>query len=656
MSKAKVKAEKAAPALKQSFWSDDKKLAYVLGGIAFLLYVQSVGFNYALDDRAVLFANKYVMDGFGGFWKILTTFYWAGYWESNAGLFRPVSLLLFATEWQIFGDRPAVFHFVHTVLYAALSMQLFLFLRQLFKGQGVTLAFLATLLWILMPIHTEVGANLKSADEILSLLFSCLAFRRLLTWSDNKSELSLALSCIFFFLALLSKEGAVLMLPIAILLLFQFRGLTIRELIRPAAFLAGIALIWFAYHYAVIANAPTSMIEYDYHNNALLSTPDTFTRLGTAIAIQGHYIFKMIVGYPLSYNYSFNEIPVNGFADAWAIVSLVLIVGALVWAVMNIKKNPIPAFGILFYFIAFALTSNIFYLIGETMGDRLTFVPSVGFVILIAWTILKLTGGIGVHGFHSKAIAASLVICLIWTGLTVNRSKAWALESTLFTEDVEHAPGSARVHYNYGVLLMGDAQNETDEIRKGQLLNMSYAEFTSALSIDSLDVQSCFNLGVVEFRRKNYAESVKWSLRTSQIVQGYVGAYENLGDAYVMTSQFDSAGYYYEELMKASDTTAPLLIKLGNSKLGAHDTLSAISAFRRASVSDSASFDAWNKLANVCGMHGDYAESNRAFMKLAELNPTDPGPWKMLYTNYGMMGDSVGAQRAAKEYYNRGGK
>lgn len=656
MAKTKAKAEKAAPVLKRSFWSDDRKLGYILGAVAFLLYIQSVGFNYALDDRAVLYSNKYVTDGFGGFGKILSTFYWAGFWDSNAGLFRPVSLLLFATEWQIFGDKPGVFHFVHTTLFAVLSMQLFLFLRELFKNHGVTLAFLATLLWILMPIHTEVGANLKSADEILSLLFSCLAFRYLLKWKDKNFNSALLLSCVFFFLALLSKEGAVLMLPIALLLLFQFREMSIRELLLPAMYLFGVSLIWFAYHYAVISNAPTAMIDYDYHNNALLVSDSYITRLGTAIAIQGHYIAKMIVGYPLSYNYSFNEIPVNGFADVWAIGSLLLLVGSLVWAVMNIRKNSVPAFGILFYFIAFALTSNIFYLLGETMGDRLAFVPSVGFAILLAWGIVKVTGGLDTKGFHSRAITASLLICIIWAGLSFNRSKAWAYESTLFTTDVEHSPGSARVHYNYGVLLMGDALNEKDEIKKNQLLNMSYAEFTTAVAIDSNDIQSCVNLGVVEFRRKNYKESVRWSLRTTQIFEGYTGAYENLGDAYLMTGEFDSATYYYRELMKATDTTAPMMIKFGNSRLGSHDTVGAIVAYEQAAQLDTASVEALNKIGNVCGMKGDFKRSNMAFMKLAKLNPEDPNPWRMLYTNYRAMGDSIKAYEAAVEYSNRGGK
>lgn len=653
---AKVKPEKVASIPGKKVWSDDRTLGYVLSGVAFLLYIQSVGFDYALDDRAVLFANKFVMDGFGGFGKILTTFYWAGFWESNAGLFRPVSLLLFATEWQIFGNNPGVFHFVHTMLYVIVSMQLFLFLRSLFRNYGVTLAFLATLIWIVMPIHTEVVANLKSADELLSLLFSLLAFRQLLKWSDHRDWISLAFACGYFFLALLSKEGAALMLPVALLMLFMFRGMQVKELVRPAAYLFGVSVIWFAYHTWVISNAPSDMISYDYHNNALLASDSFIERLGTAIGIQGRYWLKMIVGFPLSYNYSFNEIPVNGFADIWAIVSLIVMVGALAWSMLRIRSNPIPAFGILFYFIAFALTSNIFYLIGETMGDRLTFVPSIGFAILCAWGIVKLTKGENAQSLFGSALNIGIAISLVWCVLTFNRSKAWEYESVLFTEDVSNAPGSARVHYNYGVLLMGNAQTEPDEYKKQQMLSTAQSEFSRAFGIDSLDVQSCFNLGVIEYRRKNYEQSVKWSQKVLEIVPGYADVYVNLADAFVMTGQFDSSAVYYNLSMEKSGKTASLLIKIGNSNFGNRDTVTAITCFEEATQLDSTSIEAWSKLGNVSGMYGDYEKSNIAFTRIARLAPNDPQPYQMMYTNYKMMGDSVNMKIAAREYYNRGGK
>src|SRR5687768_5087499 len=109
MAKPKGRTEKPVAAAKKSFWSSDRNVALILGVFAFVLYAQTIGFGYALDDVAVLHGNNFVKDGFGGFKEILTTFYWHGndaFAQSNSGLFRPLSLLLFATEWQFFGDKP----------------------------------------------------------------------------------------------------------------------------------------------------------------------------------------------------------------------------------------------------------------------------------------------------------------------------------------------------------------------------------------------------------------------------------------------------------------------------------------------------------------------------------------------------------------------
>ena len=203
---------------------------------------------------------------------------------------------------------------------------------------------------------------------------------------------------------------------------------------------------------------------------------------------------------------------------------------------------------------------------------------------------------------------------------------------------------------------MGDAQKETDEIKKQQLLASANKEFTTAFEIDSLDVQSCFNLAVVEYRRKNYERSVFWSRKVLEIKPGYSDVYVNLGDAYVLTNGLDSAERYYNLAIQVTGKTAESMIKLGNVCFAAKDTANAVKRFEEATQLDSTSIDAWTKLANVAGMDGQYEKSNRAFLKLAAMNPNSPEPYKMLYTNYKMMGDSMSMNAAAQEYYKRGGK
>lgn len=634
-------------------------MAWVFFGFAFLLYAQTIGFDYALDDVAVIRKNAFVQDGFGGIGKILSTFYWAGdpdFANANSGLFRPVSMIMFAVEWQVFKDSPHVFHFVNVVLYALAAYQLYRLLRQLFNRQGVTLSILICGLWIAMPVHVEVAANIKSGDEILSVLFFFLSFRKLLDWSALGKPKYLIFSSLFMFLSLLSKEGAVLFIPPMLIALLLFREKKIKDLVQPVIYFTGIVIVWFAWHTSVISNSGVEVITYDYHNNALLSSASVIDRIGTAIGMQGRYWLKMIVGYPLSYNYSFNEIPVDGFASVWAILGLAGIIASIYVCVKYFRTMPVLVFGILFYFITFALTSNIFYIIGDTFAERFTFAPSLGFVIVLSWLILKITKGLEEKRIHTQAVYILLPVMLLYSVMSFSRSTDWEYESELFTADVEHAPGSARVHYNYGVLLIDKAVKSADEPSKKLYYDQAYNEFITAITIDTNDVQSSFNLGVVEYRRGNFAESVKWSRNVLKINPRDVSVLVNLGDALSKVNKKDSAIACYKSAIEKNLATTDTWLNLGYIYLVKGDTANALSAFDGAVKLDPKFSTGYDKIGNVAGMHREYDRSTKAFLTFAQLNPGDPKPYFMIRTNYLLLGDTTTALKYYQEYLNRGGK
>jgi protein O-mannosyl-transferase len=53
-------------------------LSLILAAFAVLIYANTIGHNYALDDIAVVYQNKYTMKGLSGILEMLTTCYWQG--------------------------------------------------------------------------------------------------------------------------------------------------------------------------------------------------------------------------------------------------------------------------------------------------------------------------------------------------------------------------------------------------------------------------------------------------------------------------------------------------------------------------------------------------------------------------------------------------
>lgn len=659
------KPEKKQAVVERSWFNAERKAAALLALIAFVLYARTFGFGYALDDIAVVQENKYVQDGFGGFGKILSTFYWNGFDSfstQNSGIFRPVSLLLFATEWQIFGNSPGVFHFVNVLLYALCSFQLFLLLNSLFGKEKRALAFGGVLLWTVLPVHTEVVANIKSADEILALLFSVLSMRYLLRWNDTGKFSYVFFSAGYMFLAMLSKEGAALILPIAFIMMMLFRNHNIKSLLRPAMIFAAVSIVWLVWHQAVIMSAEGTRVEYDYRHNALLSNDSWIIQKATALGMQTLYWIKALVGYPLSYNYSFNQIPVDGFSGINFWIALVGLIASVYTVVKYFRTQPVLVFGICFYWISFAMTSNIFFSIGDIFAERFLFVPSVGFVLIIAWLISRFLNKENADNYTNSANKVIYAMCLIYSGLAFNRAGDWKDQETLFLADVEHAPQSARVHTNAGTIYLNAAVASKDEVERKELWNQAYTEYKSAADIDSTDFQAYQALGQICYHLGDYKASVMWSrkciaarFKLSPEAAEDVITLSNLGDAYRKLEMYDSAVAVYSRALRIAPSSE-LSIKAGDMHLLRKDTAAALAVFENSVKQDSLHAASWDKLANLKGMRGDFSGSTDAFLHLSRLNPADLRPWQMIFTNAKMTGDSLMMKRATEEYIKRGGK
>src|SRR5690349_8633480 len=109
-----------APATQLSFLSE-KKLVTLLGLLcavfALILYANSFGHGFVGDDDTVIAKNKITTQGIKAFPEIIVSPYRKGFWDRKESLYRPMSILLFAAEWQA-SESPALFHVMNVLLFA----------------------------------------------------------------------------------------------------------------------------------------------------------------------------------------------------------------------------------------------------------------------------------------------------------------------------------------------------------------------------------------------------------------------------------------------------------------------------------------------------------------------------------------------------------
>jgi len=183
--------------------------------LAFGLYANTLGHKYALDDKIVITENQFTTQGFSGISDLLTTDVFVGFYGKEKNLvtgkrYRPLSLVTFAIEWQLFGKNPFMSHLINLLLYALTGILLYTLMKMVLPDKldnpwYLTTPMIIAALYIVHPLHTEVIANIKGRDEILSLLGSLGALYYTLKWLEMKKLMHMVLSSLCLFLALLFR-------------------------------------------------------------------------------------------------------------------------------------------------------------------------------------------------------------------------------------------------------------------------------------------------------------------------------------------------------------------------------------------------------------------------------------------------------------------
>ncbi|MCC6384300.1 MAG: tetratricopeptide repeat protein [Bacteroidia bacterium] len=667
-----------------------RSLYFLTGLLAALLYANTLSHDFTVDDGTVMENNTIVKKGISAVPEIFSTRYRAGFWDRKENMYRPLSLVMFAAEWQITGGKPWLGHLVNVLMYVSICVLLVHLFRKLLRKHHPLIPFLAALLFTVHPLHTEVVANIKSRDEILCLLFSVFGMLSALKYAETKKILMMILSALFIFIALLSKENAIAMVAVIPLMIWFFSDTGFKQLGLSVAILLVLSGVYFLIRSAVLSGLG-NQAELQLINNSMLGA-EGFARFMMACYLIGKYLLMLVVPYPLSFDYSYNQISteVAGSPLAWLslLVSLVL-VGYAVAGVR--KKNPL-SFAIFFFFGTLALVSNIFFLIEATFAERFLFMPSVGFAFAAAILLSKvMKGNPSVKQFFSlKSNTAwavlTLVVLVLFSFKTISRNSDWKNNLALLEADVKTCPKSARIRYAYGsAILFERAIPEKNENKKNQLLDEAIAQLTKGVSILNTYADAYYHLGLAYKARGNYPnaihafESAKrsktWTNADFYIASGlsYGGAsryseaiadfkkaleynpqsyeaYNNAGMYFNEASMTDSALVYLNKSVSLQPDFASAYYNLGNTYAKRGNFNEAISNYEKAIAIDSLYEDAYNNTGNSYAAMKNYDKALDYYKKAVKINPANSKALNNIGVTYFMLGDTVNA----KKYLHQG--
>lgn len=532
--KTDVMTEKASAEALDAPVTPNKKWKIVLFIFGFILYANTVNFEYALDDKIVVISNQLTKQGFGGAMGHFFYDSMDGFWAEQYGVsvedlnkealvaggrYRPLSLFTYAIEWELFGESPKMSHFINALLYGATGWLLFTLLLELFPVKTETvwksIAFLSTLLFLSHPLHVEVVANIKSRDEILSLLFGIWSMIYILKYAQTQSASELWKSGALLFLSLLSKETTIAFVAMGPLMLYFFSKGDQKtwKLSFAALFAAG--LFYTVIRFMVIGSSGEPIVS-ELMNSPFLNATEG-ERLATIFLIVAAYIKLLFLPFPLTHDYYPYHLPFlsedMSYATWGSIPAIigVILVASMLWVIIKgFKSKNLLAFAALFFLGTSILISNLFFPIGVFMNERFMYIPSIAFSVLI---VVLLTSEIPkkISGF-SKEIGnyALIAIVLLFSVMSVNRSFAWQNDETLALTDVQVSLGSAKAKMAAADAILQKLPSVKKESERQELINEAYGYLSQSLEIYPEYFPPLDLLGKLYFESRNYNESVKF--------------------------------------------------------------------------------------------------------------------------------------------------
>jgi len=435
------------------------------------------------------------------------------------------------------------------------------------------LPFIAVLIFAAHPVHTEVVANIKSRDEIFSLLFSLLAIMFFLKYLDFNKTKDIAFSSGFYFLGLMSKENAVISIFVIPLIVYFFRPGDLKRIFIPLIWFVIISSIFIFLRYVIISRTKTSVLFSHDIMNYSFAEMNFSQKYATITYIFGLYLKLLVFPHPLTWDYYPYHIPKMNWSDYLVILSLFINLFLVYIVVKGFKKRSFWSFCILFYFLSMFLISNVLFSVGAFMSERFLFTGSIAFSIISGYLLISMKD-LKNGKFKINPYLILLPVLCLYSLKTITRNRAWKDNETLISTDVAISENSFKGNAFMGDILYLKADSFADPAQRSAAFEeaLMYCEKANKIYPNIKSVN--FDLGTIYGKYKNDIEkSIYYLDRAMKLDPEDINVANNLGIAYGIAGKYDKAIETFEKALRFSPNDLNILGNLvsayqmsGNSK------------------------------------------------------------------------------------------
>ncbi|MDP3697945.1 MAG: hypothetical protein Q8R55_08160 [Candidatus Taylorbacteria bacterium] len=496
-------------------------------GLSFLIFGNSIQGNFIYDDHIVLSHSLFNQPG--QFFQFFTEPYFDDY--TKAGLYRPFTQISFVLNFVLGGANPAGFHVFNILLHGLNSFLVFIFAKEWLKSAMIGV--IASLLFLVLPIHSEAVASIVGRAELLAFFFSVLS---LIFWGRSRY----LVSAVFLFCGLLSKETAIVVpLIIGVKMLYDRIGQTHKSyivLLKKLLYPAGVIGAYFGLRaYVLKEYAFRSDVEFVFNPLAFLSVSE---RLATAFKILALYVQKIFIPGNLSPDYSYNQIVIEKsiFSSVPAFLGFLFLAVGLTALIYFMKRGRFYSLvlALTLFILPYLVISNLFFPIGTIMADRLMYLPSLGTVLLISSGFYNINRQ---DLFNRSCLLICGGIIVVYSFLTFQQNKIWADEEIFFQNMYERSPESVVAKTQWARLIYFQKPEEAKKLAFG-----AYAQYQDFIPLLNL-------LAAIEKNEGRPSEAIKYLERAHKLMPLHQGTLTGLSRAYFVLKEYQKAEPVLETLV-----------------------------------------------------------------------------------------------------------
>lgn len=351
--------------------------------------------------------------------------------------YRPLHMLSLLGNKLLLGNSALYYRLVNLILHGIASVMIFLLLASF---MNILPSFLGALLFAVHPVHVESVAIIFNRSDILAVIFLCVAV--LTIRASRIGPLYAAVGAgLFYILALMSKETAVVVFLLLALVLFlkRYHGIKLRQRGMNSVFWSFllISFLYILLRIVIIGGVGASQENSFFKGAGFSVIFPTMSRV-----FLDYFLLNL---FPICQRISYADYELSrGLFESRAIFSYLFHVLVLSLALINIRKRTALAFLLLAIYVSLIPVSQIVPFM-DIKAERFLYLPSIFFCALPVLSFAKLKG-------RSKhfLIAGMVALSAVFFVRTLQYSSYFKAPQRLWEEMTRRAPDNHKFQFNLG--------------------------------------------------------------------------------------------------------------------------------------------------------------------------------------------------------------